>query len=391
MSNISISVEPPLDELLMTQPKVVMPISNRALRYIKPDLGKVEWDKSAPTLQQVRGSVYEMSGYHVIPSLDPDVLFDSKNAKGEQVPGNRMYEVRIQSDWNKAGRFIRGEASVDQFEHRTSPTLANLRGFRCAVEASDKKGFLTLDIETWGDRIRCVGFSLDGQTSFVVPTEEFYWQGNLADVWSEIGAICDASIPKAGQNLAYDAWWLEKHHGIRLRNFRWDTMWLAHVLDSQDNRSLDYLASLHLHTQYWKDEAKEAEEILKYAKTGLERLYVYNGLDVLITHRLVPKLAAMVAERGQMGYYRDHYVAGWRPLLDLSLTGVRMDPLWRPVIQSPGLWVCHVSILRQHDQSVCWLVISKELRRTNSKETGQPSQPREFLTPYWDNTWSAHP
>jgi len=100
---------------------------------------------------------------------------------------------------------------------------------------------------------------------------------------------------------------------------------MHHAIDPAENHSLDFLASIYCPDyRYWKDEAKDAEEIVKYAY-DLEALYVYNGLDCTYTRELLDVLYADLQSQEMVEFYFRHYQQMLEPLVRTMLHGMRVD------------------------------------------------------------------
>lgn len=288
--------------------RVVVPLGETSLNYFIP--GKASLDK-------LRGSIYNVGGSKVIPSIHP-----------KEVRFNPHWERRCRMDWFK----IIEEADLGEFraplrDHNISPNLADIESF---LEQLGSVEGISMDIETWGGSIKCIGFAANEWQSIVIPTEEHYWKKRTGDeldihnAWDLIQRICEHPVEKIMQNGLFDSWWLEEY-GIPVTNYIWDTLSMHHALWPRDNHALHYLASIYTKQPYWKDEAKEADEIVRVAKQGMDKLYVYNGLDCTVTYEIWRKLKAELAEGGRLDFYHKHYAGMHASLLSLMRTGVRVD------------------------------------------------------------------
>lgn len=180
---------------------------------------------------------------------------------------------------------------------------------------------LAVDIETWGKSLTCVGFSHDQDYSITVPTHTKEMRElNLGHVLR----LCGSPNEKILQNGLYDAYWLEEY-GIKLKNYVWDLLCMHHAINPADEHSLDYLSSIYLpEHRYWKDEAKDAEELVKYAK-DLDAVWSYNGLDCTSTRELFDYLLEELSSWGALDFYFKHYQQMYEPLLRVMRHGVAVD------------------------------------------------------------------
>lgn len=289
--------------------KIVVPLGEEILAELLPGY---------PLLNKIRGSIYNLSNkVKIIPSLHPkEVLFNSQ------------WEFRCLSDWRK----IKGELESGYFiaperNHNITPDIPDIEAFYDQLRPDQA---LSVDIETWGGSIKCIGFAANERQSLVIPTESHYWKQrtgielDLETAWDLIRDICHHECPKILQNGLFDTWWLEEYK-IYLNNFIWDTLGMHHALWPRDNHSLDFLASIYTKQPYWKDEAKEADEIVRVAKQGMDKLYVYNGLDVTVTYEIWKKLYQELEETQLLEFYSQHYASMFKPLLSLMRRGISVD------------------------------------------------------------------
>lgn len=144
---------------------------------------------------------------------------------------------------------------------------------------------LSIDIETAGDQITCVGFSPTIDRAVVVPITDptqrdgNYWR-TLADeltAWEYIRRWCAMTIPVAqreeaikalpykrgvGQNFLYDAHFLWRRYGIRANNED-DTMLLHHALQPEMEKGLGLLATVYTDELPWKFMRPKHETVKK--------------------------------------------------------------------------------------------------------------------------------
>ena len=148
------------------------------------------------------------------------------------------------------------------------PTLDDIRRF--IAEHISKCRLLSVDIETSGQRITCIGFASDQSTAIVIPFDDArkasgsYWPSREDEVkcWNLVRSILgDGSIPKLFQNGAYDISFLLRAYGIRTMNCAEDTMLLSHALQPEGLKGLGYLGSIYSSESAWKVMRKKEETI----------------------------------------------------------------------------------------------------------------------------------
>lgn len=310
----------------LKEPYVIVPMGNYAT-YALTGKGKVkaavrkafgsasatEAEKKAG-ITQLRGSIYpyrDLNGriIKVVPMIHPAAVL--------QMP---KWEKRSIADW---GRVVR-EAQFREVRepgrnHIIRPSEQQIAEFCQRVYAGGGALRMAIDIETWGNEISCVGFAISPWESITLPTT-----GKERSNMGYVDWLCRSEAQKCLTNGSYDWYWLDAA-GVQLKNYVWDCMAMHHALYPAESHSLDFLASIYCpHYVYWKDEAKEAEEIVKYAR-DLDSLYVYNGLDCCYTRELVDLLEAELVREGMRDFYLTHYARMFEPLVRTMRHGIRVD------------------------------------------------------------------
>ncbi len=266
-------------------------------------------------ITSLRGSIYpycDLNGriIKVIPTIHPAAVLQMAK-----------WEKRSIIDWERVKREAGYKEIRDpQREHIVYPKNWQADEFCHEVEMAGAEGKLAIDIETWGKQLTCVGFALTPYKSITFPTYD-KWREICLDT---VKWLCEHSVAKVLCGGLYDWYWLDAAK-VQLINYFRDVQSMHHALDPTESHSLNFLASILCpHYVFWKDEAKEAEEIIKYAKT-LDALFVYNGLDCCYTRELDDILEATLREEGMWDFYVRHYAMMFEPLLRTMRHGIRTD------------------------------------------------------------------
>lgn len=267
-----------------------------------------EADKKAG-ITFLRGSIYpyqDLKGrlLKVIPMIHPAAVLNSPK-----------WEKRSKIDWQRVARESQfPEIRDPQRQCIINPSIEQVNSFIEMVRAMGSSGKMSIDIETW-QGLNCVGFAVHPFWSITLPFEAFR---------AEIKWLCESPVPKVLCGGLYDWYWLDAE-GIRIEQYIYDVQCMHHAFDPAENHSLNHLSSIFCpHFQYWKDEAKEAEEIMKYVR-DMDALYHYNGLDCCYTRELVDILEAKLHAEGMWEFYVRHYVRMFEPLLRTMRHGLRVD------------------------------------------------------------------
>lgn len=240
------------DEILSKDPNIIICLGNTAIWALAGRTG----------ITKVRGttlmSTHCVAGYKLLPTFHPANLM-------------RQWENKptVVADLIKAKR----ESQTIDIErpHRDiwiEPTLEDIRRFR--EEYITGCRLLSVDIETSGSRITCIGFAPSAGVGIVIPFDDersatgSYWPTLEVEreCWGIVNEILgDASIPKLFQNGLYDISFLLKAYGIRVMGAAHDTMLLQHAMQPESVKALGYLGSLYTDEMAWKNMRRKVKTI----------------------------------------------------------------------------------------------------------------------------------
>ncbi len=138
------------------------------------------------------------------------------------------------------------------------PTLADLDTFeREHILPSPQ---LSIDIETSGDQITCIGFAPRKDIALVVPftdsenSTHSYWSTLTEELkaleW--VRRMCSLKKSIIGQNFLYDLNHLWTKYGITVPHASEDTMLLHHALQPEMQKGLGFLGSIYTDEPPWK-------------------------------------------------------------------------------------------------------------------------------------------
>lgn len=124
---------------------------------------------------------------------------------------------------------------------------------------------LSIDIETAGDQITCVGFAPTTDRALVVPFFDYrkpdmnYWPSADEEygAWYFVHRVCALNKNIVGQNFLYDMHFLWRRCGIPVPHATDDTMLLHHALQPEMEKGLGFLGSIYCNEPSWKLMRKE--------------------------------------------------------------------------------------------------------------------------------------
>lgn len=140
----------------------------------------------------------------------------------------------------------------------TQPTLSDLYLFeKQFIEPSPD---LSIDIETTGNQITCIGFAPSIHEAIVVPftsaasLSNNYWPTFREELkaWAWVKKQCGREKAIVGQNFLYDIHFLWRQYGITIPNATDDTMLMHHALHPELEKGLGFLGSIYTDEAAWK-------------------------------------------------------------------------------------------------------------------------------------------
>ena len=237
------------DELVTIDPNLVICFGNTALWALTGRTG----------VSKLRGttfvSTHTATGYKCLSTYHPAAVL-------------RQWELRptTVADLMKAKREAgHPEIRRPKREIWIEPSLEDIDDFITRFIVGCK--ILSVDIETAGRQVTCLGLSPNPSLAIVIPFVDArakgrsYWPTRELEskVWARIaGVLGDPTILKLFQNGAYDIAFLWRSMGLRTMGASEDTMLLHHALQPESLKGLGFLGSVYTDEGSWKHMRKTA-------------------------------------------------------------------------------------------------------------------------------------
>lgn len=235
------------DEICSVDPNLVICLGNTPL-----------WALAGLTgISRIRGttriSTHTCLGYKLLPTYHPAAVL-------------RQWELRPVAvmDLAKAAREAEfPEVRRPKREIWIEPTLEDIDEFDSRYMQGSS--LISVDIETAGNQITCIGFAPSPTIGLVVPfydprkRSRSYWPDKRTEraAWDRIRNILERPQPgKAFQNGLYDLAFIWRSVGIATRGATHDTMLLHHALQPESLKGLGFLGSAYTDEGPWKTERK---------------------------------------------------------------------------------------------------------------------------------------
>lgn len=213
-------------------------------------------------ISKIRGttrlSTHTVADYKVLPTYHPAAVL-------------RQYELRSTTiiDLGKAKREAEyPEIRRPEREIWIEPDITDFQRFY----ETHIKGcrLLSIDIETSGSAITCIGFAPTRDLAIVVPffdarkKNKSFWIDTISEqaAWNLVREILlDRSIKKLFQNGLYDIAFLWRSMGIKTYGAVHDTMLLSHAQQPEGLKGLGFLGSIFSEERSWKADHRRSTSI----------------------------------------------------------------------------------------------------------------------------------
>lgn len=240
------------DEILSIDPNLIVSLGNTSLWALCGRTG----------ITKLRGttclSSHNVSGYKLLCTYHPSAVCRQWELRPTTVAD--LTKITREKDFPDVRR--------PPCEIWIEPDLDDLRTFITQHITRDR--ILSVDIETAGSRITCLGFAPRPDLAIVIPFDDDraadrnYWSTKERErqCWEIVrGVLEDHTIPKLFQNGLYDVAFLWRAYGIGVKGCTEDTMLLHHALQPEALKGLGYLGSIYTDHGAWKDEHKVSRTI----------------------------------------------------------------------------------------------------------------------------------
>ena len=286
-------------------------------------VGTVQGYKIPSGITKWRGSQLYISvggrDYPYLPVIHPAAILRQWTMRATTVHDFRF----------RAGQFLTGELNWKS-EPRAMFAEPN---YHQVIHFIDKcemhPDWIAVDVETYArSALACVGLA-HADSAICIPFFYFDENGQMVDVFTaeEEYTICrrlkllleskDQKI--TNQNISYDAQWLWRMLGIRVRPV-FDTMVAHHLLFPGTPKALHNLASLYCnHYVYWKDESEEWD-----VRQSHVAMWEYNCKDTLATLEITRVLHDAILRSGMKELLAER-MDQWNLTFEMTRRGMRYD------------------------------------------------------------------
>ena len=289
-------------------------------------------------------------------------------------PGNIMFQSpeRLMSSMDLKKVLDNSKTShyaEPQHTFHINPSITEVDNF---LEYCKKAGTpVSVDIETLNGFVFCIGFAVDVTTAMCVNFDNRTIEEEIV-LWRMCTEFLeDETIPKLGQNLIFDIWFLAFRHRCYVKGYIDDTMVAHHILYPDLPKGLGVLTTLHTDEPYYKEEGG-------YWKGGIgdrTSFLNYNCKDVITTLKVWLKIKEWI-EKPSLFY-------------DIYRTTVDMYPALT-FIMSRGLAIDHAELENVREAIIVEIKdLDASLQGVVQEESGDPlltlnyNSPKQCLNYYY--------
>ena len=293
------------DEISLIKPKLILALGETALWALTGNKGITKWRGSELTYSE---GEFKCT---LIPLLHPAVILRQWNWRFGTVV-----------DLKRAKKCLTSPQTPPPYSFTIRPS------FDRTIELlkSVPPGLASLDIETRGGHIACVGVGTSRLRAFCIPfmcveRSEGYWTADeeLAIVLEFKRLFARTDIKWTLQNGLYDLQYFARYFGF-IPQVHIDTMLAHHLCFTGLQKSLDFLASIYCNFyRYWKDDGKTWS-----VHMDEEQLWEYNCRDCVVTYEVAEELEEQVAAMG-LSEQLDFKMKEFSAVLLMMLRGVNCD------------------------------------------------------------------
>lgn len=249
------------------KPVVICPLGNWPMYFMTGKHGK----KPGSGILNWRGSIltHPATGTKVIPTVHPAYVL--RDRKLYPIFDQDIKRVVTESEFR--------ELRLPQREYIVAPTPDRIEYY---IKLLSEAEVLSVDIETFGPTLACVGFSPSPELGICIVYD------NSPITRDAIQRILSSPSRKIFHFGTFDTEYLNIQ-GFSVNNYHWDTMVAQHVMWAELPKALKYLTSVHTREPYYKDEGKESlgEDKKSWgARTDRTKLWIYNCKDVCVTREI---------------------------------------------------------------------------------------------------------
>ena len=309
-------------EIDSIKPNVIVPLGNTALQAIT---GKTN-------ITNYRGSILRTAKgqYKAVPTFHPAHVL---RQRGGEIPDYKL-NVVLKLDLIRAReQSLFPEYKVPRRLLRVVRTTADLYAF---FRANKHHSIVSVDIETSKCIPICIGLAFSRHEAISVPLLDLLSAKNpggisetqLVGMWKLVASLLQTpTIKVIGHNYKFDEARLDSI-GMYTRELYCDTMLLAHTVNPELPKALEFVTSIYTEEPYYKNEREDFNP----KKHDLKKLLIYNARDAAVTYEVFEALSADLEEYNLKDFYYNYVIKLHKMYLGIEREGLHVNNVYRHML-----------------------------------------------------------
>jgi len=267
------------------KPRVIVLLGSEAVR------GVLGWTwKAAPGgLGQWAGNAIpdQETNAWIVPTWHPGEIADDELAKARHFRRHIAAAASLAASGSRPWKVVPDYAALVSVEMSPSRAAARLRQIPENATIAFDYECTCLKPEAKGARIVCCAVRWEGETI------AFPWAG---DAIAATSGLLRSNRPKFAANMKFEERWTRRILGHRVKNWLWDTMLAAHIIDNrQGTHGLKFQAYALLGLGSYDEHihpylvGKHAHSLNNIHKIDMRDLLLYCGLDSFTTYEIAQR------------------------------------------------------------------------------------------------------
>lgn len=278
-------------------------------------------------ISKVRGSVYELRGFHIIPTFHPS-YFQRMERKSKKDNSIKTLRVAWVNDFAKALKISQKGWEPPKENFELHPTLDRIDEF--LGECREKKALLGMDIETSGldprrSDVVVLGIADTADHGLAIPFmgkggKYLITNGEREHIIEELRKTFEV-CPLMFQNALFDVPYLRmRGFTITLQQVKHDTLILHHTIAPEQPHTLGYIGSIYGTTPFWK--APFADRSGGIFEMDQDVLLRYNLRDCTVLHQIIPGMLEDLDKAGLRDVYEKEAIPLLAPIGQMMEKGI---------------------------------------------------------------------
>lgn len=291
------------DELKEVKANVFVPLGNVPMWVLTGKYGIMKW----------RGSIMSTrTGRKVIPTIHPEKALRQFDLS---------YFIAHDLETKVIPESITPEINLPKRDIMIAPTFNAAMEF---IAWCSTLGAVATDIEVVNEELACFSIAASPQVVMSIPLKRE--GGHYFDIEQEVKLITaygqlleNTAVIKYGQNILFDASFLFRKYGIRMRPVE-DTMIAQAIAYPNFPKGLDFITSWYTNEPYYKDEGKKW---FKFGGSDAD-FWTYNAKDSAVVIEAFPLIKSDLTQlSNESTYERQRSLI--EPLMYMQERGLRVD------------------------------------------------------------------